>query len=52
MSIGRSGVALSVKRLQPDPWATVAARYEIGQVVDGLVTTVVDFGVCAAGRRR
>ena len=37
-------VALSVKRLQPDPWATVAARYVIGQVVDGLVTTVVDFG--------
>jgi small subunit ribosomal protein S1 len=37
-------VALSVKRLQPDPWATVAARYEIGQIVEGLVTTVVDFG--------
>lgn len=37
-------VALSVKRLQPDPWATVAARYVIGQVVEGLVTTVVDFG--------
>jgi small subunit ribosomal protein S1 len=37
-------VALSVKRLQPDPWATVAERYEIGQIVDGLVTTVVDFG--------
>jgi small subunit ribosomal protein S1 len=37
-------VALSVKRLQPDPWATVAARYQIGQIVDGLVTTVVDFG--------
>ncbi len=37
-------VALSVKRLQPDPWATVAARYQIGQLVEGLVTTVVDFG--------
>lgn len=37
-------VALSVKRLQPDPWATVAERYQLGQVVDGLVTTVVDFG--------
>jgi len=37
-------VALSVKRLQPDPWATVAARYQIGQIVEGLVTTVVDFG--------
>ncbi|MFN8596056.1 MAG: S1 RNA-binding domain-containing protein [Anaerolineae bacterium] len=37
-------VALSVKRLQPDPWATVSQRYVIGQVVEGRVTTVVDFG--------
>ncbi|MBI5563553.1 MAG: S1 RNA-binding domain-containing protein [Chloroflexi bacterium] len=37
-------VALSVKRLLPDPWATVAARYQLGQLVEGLVTTVVDFG--------
>jgi small subunit ribosomal protein S1 len=37
-------VALSVKRLQPDPWATVAARYQIDQIVQGSVTTVVDFG--------
>jgi small subunit ribosomal protein S1 len=37
-------VALSVKRLQPDPWATVTERYQIAQVVTGSVTTVVDFG--------
>ena len=37
-------VALSVKRLQPDPWATVAERYQIDQIVHGSVTTVVDFG--------
>ncbi len=37
-------VALSVKRLQPDPWATVEKRYQIGQRVEGRVTTVVDFG--------
>ncbi len=37
-------VALSVKRLQPDPWATVAERYVIDQIVQGVVTTVVDFG--------
>lgn len=37
-------VALSIKRLQPDPWATVSERYMIDQIVEGLVTTVVDFG--------
>jgi small subunit ribosomal protein S1 len=37
-------VALSVKRLQPDPWATVAERYMVDQIVEGVVTTVVDFG--------
>ena len=37
-------VALSIKRLQPDPWATVGERYAIDQIVEGVVTTVVDFG--------
>jgi small subunit ribosomal protein S1 len=37
-------VALSLKRLRPDPWATVPQRYQPDQMVEGLVTTVVDFG--------
>jgi len=37
-------VALSLKRMQPDPWATVAERYKIGQIVSGQVTNIVDFG--------
>ncbi len=37
-------VALSIKRLQPDPWATVAERYHIGQLVTGAITNVVSFG--------
>lgn len=40
-------VALSLKRLQPDPWATVAERYEVGQLVEGVITNVVDFGAFA-----
>lgn len=40
-------VALSIKRLQPDPWATVESRYHIGQMVEGVVTNVVDFGAFA-----
>lgn len=37
-------VALSLKRLYADPWETVGQRYEIGQIVYGVVTNVVDFG--------
>jgi small subunit ribosomal protein S1 len=37
-------VALSLKRLAPDPWATVAQRYAVGQTIEGKVTNVVSFG--------
>ena len=37
-------VALSLKRLYPDPWVTVPQRYQLQQLVEGTVTTVVDFG--------
>lgn len=37
-------VALSLKRLHPDPWQTVEQRYQVGQMVEGLITNVVDFG--------
>ncbi len=40
-------VALSLKRLQPDPWETVHERYQIGQIVQGVITNVVDFGAFA-----
>jgi len=42
-----SRVALSLKRLRDDPWKTVEERYEIGQVVEGIITNVVDFGAFA-----
>jgi small subunit ribosomal protein S1 len=46
LSIDRdqSRVALSLKRLRPDPWANVEDRYTVGQVIDGTVTNVVNFG--------
>ena len=40
-------VALSLKRLLPDPWATVAQRYQVGQIIEGVITNVVDFGAFA-----
>jgi len=40
----RQRVALSLKRLEPDPWSLAAENYKVGQIVEGVVTNVVDFG--------
>ena len=40
-------IALSLKRLQPDPWITVEARYQVGQQIESVITSVVDFGAFA-----
>jgi len=37
-------IALGLKQLQDDPWATASARYEVGQVHAGRVTRVAEFG--------
>ena len=37
-------VALSLKELLPDPWATVEDRFTIDEIVEGTVTNVVKFG--------
>ncbi|MCX7682633.1 MAG: S1 RNA-binding domain-containing protein [Anaerolineae bacterium] len=40
----RGRVRLSLKRLQPDPWSTVEEKYQPGQLVEGTITSVTDFG--------
>jgi small subunit ribosomal protein S1 len=41
-------IALSRKRLLPDPWQTASEKYHEGQQVEGTVTNVVDFGAFVA----
>jgi len=43
----RRQVALSMKRLEPDPWATVGERYQVGQLVQGRVTRLTKWGAFA-----
>jgi small subunit ribosomal protein S1 len=40
-------IALSLKRLEPEPWATVESRYYVGQLVEGTVTRLANFGAFA-----
>ncbi len=41
-------IALSRKRLLPDPWSDAMNRYHENQEVEGMVTNVVDFGAFIA----
>lgn len=43
----RKRIGLSLRRLQPEPWETVPDRYEVGQIVRGVVTKLVHFGAFA-----
>jgi small subunit ribosomal protein S1 len=43
----RSRVALSMKRLYPNPWETAEERYFPGQVTDAVITSLVPFGAFA-----
>lgn len=40
----RNRIGLSLKRLQPDPWSLVEFNYVPGELVEGTVTNIVDFG--------
>jgi small subunit ribosomal protein S1 len=40
-------IALSIKRTQAEPWSRVAAKYEVGQLVRGVVTQLANFGAFA-----
>ncbi len=40
-------IALSMKRLQAEPWAQVAEKYQPGQIVNGKITKLAAFGAFA-----
>ena len=40
-------IGLSLKRLQPDPWSQVEEKYSIGQLVEGTITKLTNFGAFA-----
>lgn len=48
VDIERERIALNRKAILPDPWKSFIAKYEAGQLMEGVVTNVVDFGVFVA----
>ena len=43
----RARVALSLKRLDPNPWQTVHLHYHTGQTTEAVITSIVPFGAFA-----
>jgi small subunit ribosomal protein S1 len=43
----RCRVALSLKRLHPNPWETAQERYHVGEVVTVKITSIVSYGAFA-----
>ena len=43
----RQRVALSIKRLQSDPWDSIEERYQEGQLVEGTITRLAKWGAFA-----
>jgi len=43
----RKRIALSLRQLQPEPWAVVHENYAVGQLVEGNITNLTDFGAFA-----
>ncbi|HQO63903.1 MAG TPA: 30S ribosomal protein S1, partial [Syntrophorhabdus sp.] len=37
--------SLSLKRLKDDPWKGISTKYHIGDIIDGFITSITDFGV-------
>lgn len=40
----RNRVSLGLKQTQPDPWREVVKRFKTGEIIDGRVTKIVQFG--------
>jgi len=44
----RKRIGLSFRLMEPDPWETVEEKYEVGQLVTGVITKITNFGAFAA----
>jgi len=48
IDVERERIALNRKAVLPDPWESFIERYDLGDLMVGVVTNVVDFGVFIA----
>ena len=47
VDLDRKRIGLSMRRLMPEPWEIINEYYEVGQIVRGRITKLVNFGAFA-----
>lgn len=47
VDLDRKRIGLSMRRLMPEPWEIINEQYEVGQIVRGRITKLVNFGAFA-----
>lgn len=47
VDLDRRRIGLSLRRLTPQPWEVISETYEVGQIVRGRITKLVNFGAFA-----
>jgi small subunit ribosomal protein S1 len=47
VDLDRRRIGLSLRRLTPQPWEVISQTYEVGQIVRGRITKLVNFGAFA-----
>jgi small subunit ribosomal protein S1 len=47
VDLDRRRIGLSMRRLMPQPWEVISKTYEVGQIVRGRITKLVNFGAFA-----
>jgi small subunit ribosomal protein S1 len=47
VDLDRRRIGLSLRRLAPQPWEVISQTYEVGQIVRGRITKLVNFGAFA-----
>lgn len=47
VDLDRKRIGLSMRRLMPEPWDIINEYYEVGQIVQGRITKLVNFGAFA-----
>jgi small subunit ribosomal protein S1 len=45
VEVTKRRISLSMKRLQPNPWDTIAENYPIGAIIEGKIKNVSNFGI-------
>ena len=42
---GQKKFSLSIKQLNEDPWSDITEHYHVGDIVEGYITSLTDFGI-------